>query len=362
MSECNWKPNWAETRQHLLDWWNHKGLVLGMWGAPPATRPIVDLPQPASPETIEETYTNSAWRAQKLHFDLSRSALPSDILPLVDPNLGPGSLALYLGSEPTFAADTVWFSDVFKEVDEPETLPPLRFDPENRWWKLTMDQLHLCKQLAGEHYMVGCPDLIEGLDILATLREPQTLLMDMLESPEWVEEKLRELNQIWFEVYGRIHDLIKLQDGSSAFGPFYLWGQGKTAKVQCDMSAMFSPAMYARFVMPGLREQCEWLDHSMYHLDGTQSIPHLDHILGIEALDAVEWTPQAGIETGGHKRWHDLYRRIIAAGKSVQVVNVEPDEVIPLLDAIGNKGVYIMMQFRNEQEAEQIASSIASYR
>lgn len=25
-----WKVNWAETKQHFIDWWNHEGLVLGI--------------------------------------------------------------------------------------------------------------------------------------------------------------------------------------------------------------------------------------------------------------------------------------------------------------------------------------------
>jgi hypothetical protein len=88
---------------------------------------------------------------------------------------------------------------------------------------------------------------------------------------------------------------------------------------------------------------------------------HLDNLLAIQPLDAIEWTPQAGIETGGNKRWYDLYRRILAAGKSVQVVNVEPDEVLPLLDAIGRKGVYMLIQFKDEREAEQILERVGNY-
>jgi hypothetical protein len=199
------------------------------------------------------------------------------------------------------------------------------------------------------------------MDVLASLRGAQTLLLDLSERPEWVEEKIREINEVWFAVYDRIYEIIKLADGSSAFGAFYLWGPGKTAKLQCDTSAMFSPKMYRRFVVPALTEQCAWLDHSLYHLDGTQAMLHLDALLGIESLDAIEWTPQAGIETGGHKRWHDLYRRILAAGKSVQVVNVEPDELVPLLDAIGTKGVYVLSQFNDEREVEQTLKRVERY-
>ena len=362
MNECLWKPNWTETKKHFVDWWNHEGLVLGMWGAPLADKPRFDRPRPEFPATVAETYTDTAWRAGKIHDELSRLTFPADTLPLADTNMGPGSLALFLGSEPAFEPDTIWFSDVFRETDEPETLPPLRFNPENRWWKLTEDQLRRCRSLAGNNYMVGCPDLVEGLDILATLREPQTLLIDMLERPEWVEEKLREISAVWFDVYSRIYEIIKLGDGSSAFWAFYLWGPGKTAKVQCDMSAMFSPDMFARFVVPTLAEQCSWLDRSLYHLDGTQAMCHLDHLLGIDVLDAIEWTPQAGIETGGSPRWYELYRRILAAGKSVQVMDVKPEEIIPLLDAIGGKGVYISTKFLGAREAEELASKVEPFR
>ena len=140
-----------------------------------------------------------------------------------------------------------------------------------------------CAELARGKYLVGCPDLIENMDVLSSLRGAQTLLFDLVERPEWVERKIWEINEVWFAAYQRIYDLIKLADGSSAFGAFYIWGPGKVAKVQCDASAMISPKMYRRFVVPALTAQCEWLDHSLYHLDGTQAMVHLDALLEIEA-------------------------------------------------------------------------------
>ena len=37
-----------------------------------------------------------------------------------------------------------------------------------------------------------------------------------------------------------------------------------------------------------------------------------------------------------------MYRRILDAGKSVQAVGVKPEEVVPLLDAVGGEGMYVM--------------------
>jgi hypothetical protein len=362
MIECAWKPNWDETKRHFIDWWRHEGLVIGMWGAPQADHPRLNLPDPGTRATVVESYTDVEWRTRKIHHDLSRRAFPSDVLPIADTNLGPGSLAMFLGSEPRFTPETIWYDPSIQNVEDPENLPPLLFDPENRWWKLTEALLRKSRELAGNDYLVGCPDLIENMDILAALREPQTLLLDLIERPDWVHQKLLEINQVWFEAYRRIYEITKLSDGSSVFWAFYLWGPGKTAKVQCDLSATFSPAMFEEFVVPPLAAQCAWLDHSVYHLDGTQAICHLDHLLGIEALDAIEWTPQAGIEDGGSPRWYDLYRRILHAGKSVQAINVKIDDVIPLLDAIGGKGVYVLTEFQNEREVEKLLTKVEQFR
>ena len=355
-----WKENWSETRENFIDWWNHEGLVLSV-GRHPLDTPREELG--ALPGVgMVEAYEDGPARASRSHARLAGQAFPGDSLPISSTDIGPGSLALALGSEPGFSPETVWFEPCIHEVEEPETLPPLVFNPESHWWRVTEATCRAAAELGRGKYLVGCPDLVENVDIVSALRDPQTLMMDMILRPEWVEQKVWEVNQAFFEAYQRIYDIIKLPDGSSCFGAFALWGPGKTAKVQCDAAAMFSPGMFRQFVVPALTEQCEWLDHSMFHLDGTQCIDKLDALLAIEALDAVEWTPQAGIEGGGDPRWFEIYRRILDAGKSVQAVGVTLEQLKPLLDAVGPKGMYIMMWPRSLAEAEQALEIGAAYR
>ncbi len=360
--DCTWKPNWEETKQHFLDWWRRDGLVLG--GAPlPVVQPHAVVPlRPDRAPSIEAHYLEAQARARRNHHQLSRESFPADVIPVANTDIGPGSLALVLGSEPGFSPETVWFEPCMGDDPHPEGRPPIRFDPENRWWKVHEATLRACAELGVGKYMVGCPDLIENVDILASLRGSQRLLMDMIERPDWVSEKMCEINQAFFEVYDRVYDIIRLSDGSSVFGAFRLWGPGKTVKVQCDASAMFSPEMFARFVVPALAEQCTWLDYSMFHLDGEHCLRHLDALLAIDALDAVEWTPSPRVPTGGDPAWYDLYRRILDADKSVQAVGVRPDQVLPLLDAVGGKGMYVMASFESEAQAEQLAKRVEPYR
>jgi hypothetical protein len=114
--------------------------------------------------------------------------------------------------------------------------------------------------------------------------------------------------------------------------------------------------------VPALTEQCRWLDNSLFHLDGTTAMHHLDALLEIEALDAIEWTPQSGIEPGGHPRWYPMYKKILNAGKCVQAVGVQPHEIKPLLDYCGAKGMYIMAWATEEDEARRMVDIADRYR
>ena len=198
---------------------------------------------------------------------------------------------------------------------------------------------------------MGCPDLVEGLDVLASLKGTEQVLMDMLMQPEILEEELTAVNRVYLEVFDRIYNIIQ-EDGEMAFCYFSLWGPGKVSKLQSDISVMVSEEDFRRFAIPYLREQCREIDYTLYHLDGVDALRHLGAILEIDELNAVQWTPGVGEPQGGDPCWYDVYRKIMAAGKSVMPCWVKPDELKPLLDAVGNAGLNILMDFQSEEDIE----------
>ena len=208
--DCTWKTNWPDTRRHLTEWWNHTGLVLGAWGYPGNYPPRDASIDPGMPASLELRYSDADWRAKSNYYALSRGKFIADTLAMANTDIGPGSLALALGSEPGISPETVWFYPTMQHVAHPETLPPLRFDPDSRWWQVHEATLKASVALGAGKFMVGCPDLVENIDILAALRDPQTLLFDMSDRAEWVSEKVAEINLAWVAAYQRVYDIIKL--------------------------------------------------------------------------------------------------------------------------------------------------------
>ena len=354
-----WKKDWPEARQHFVDWWNRDGFVFGAWDLHPADSPHAVVADPGKERDVVQFYADPVWRARHNRFGISKQAFPADVFPVANCDIGPGSLGTFLGAEPNLTYATVWYKPW---ISDPDAVGTLRFDPSTKWYRIHEELLKESVRISEGNYFTGLPDLIEGLDTLAALRDNEALMMDLVERPEWVKEKVREINQVWFAAYERMYDIVKFDDGGSTWGGFRLWGPGKTAKLQCDASAMISPAMFEEFVVPALAEQCEWLDYSVYHLDGTQAVRHLDALLSIDELDCIEWTPQAGQPMGGSPKWYDMYRKILAAGKCVQAIDVEPSEVLPLLDACGTKGMMVMTSFADKRTTDELVTAVERYR
>lgn len=350
-----WDHDWKQVRDHYLKWWKRDGLVFQVFA--PADKPDESVTPPPPPTSLPQRWLDPVYRVSQAMYEISRTFHGGDGYPDIDPKIGPGSLGTFLGSEPVLADDTIWYEPC---IPDPEAHPEFCFDPNDKWFKVHAALLDECMRQCDGRYVVGLPDLIENIDILSQLRDPQTLMVDMMERPRWVEQRVTQLNRVYFDAFDALASRIRQPWGGNTFTAFHLWGPGRTAKVQCDASAMFSTDMFRRFVMPALTEQCRWLDNSLYHLDGTQALHQLDALLEIDALDAIEWTPQSGIEQGGDLRWYPMYHRILDAGKSLQIIGAQADEVIPLLDELGSKGLFIMAG--GCEDVQELADRAENYR
>lgn len=353
-----WKPNLEETKKHYIDWWNHRGIVLNMWEHfQEGVKPHADVPMPPAPKSLDQKWFDPEWRAEYLDWYVAHSSMKADMLPVANTQLGPGSLAAILGGVFEGGEDTIWIHP------DPNYTDDIKFDindPANKNWQLHKDLLRACKKKAKGNYYVGMPDLMEGMDVLAAMKGTDKVLLDTVTQPEVLERQMQQINDIYFQVFDELYDIIREGD-EMAFCYFSSWAPGKMTKLQSDISTMISVEDYRRFVQPFIRQQCQKIDYTLYHLDGVGAMHHLPALLEIEELNAIQWTPGVGEPQGGSPKWYDLYKKILAAGKSIMACWVTLDELRPLLDNIGGSGVHIEMDFHNEDEVEKALRIVEEY-
>lgn len=353
-----WKPNLEETKKHYIDWWNHKGIVLNMWEHfQEGVKPHADVPMPPAPKSLDQKWFDPEWRAEYLDWYVAHSSMKADMLPVANTQLGPGSLAAILGGVFEGGEDTIWIHP------NPNYTDDIKFDindPANKNWQLHKDLLRACKKKAAGNYYVGMPDLMEGMDVLAAMKGTDKVLLDTVMQPEVLERQMQQINDIYFKVFDELYDIIREGD-EMAFCYFSSWAPGKMTKLQSDISTMISVEDYRRFVQPFIREQCQKIDYTLYHLDGVGAMHHLPALLEIEELNAIQWTPGVGEPQGGSPKWYDLYKKILAGGKSIMACWVTLDELRPLLDNIGGNGVHLEMDFHNEDEVEKAMRIVEEY-
>ncbi len=279
--------------------------------------------------------------------------------PFVDLNIGPGSLSTYFGCAPQFSMDTIWYDAI--DCNELADILHYEFIQEGGWWQKHIELVTEAVKRADERYYIGIPDIQEGLDILSAMRHPAELCLDMLDVPEEVLQLKDKIDKAFYPCFDKMYDLVKDPiDDYNVFTAFHIIGKGKTGKVQCDYSALISPDMFDEFGIPEISRQCDYLENSLYHLDGKDAIRHLDSVLGMKSLNALQFVAGAGQNDPASDEWLFIYDKVRAAGKSLWIsiydgpVERWIERAKMLQKRYGNDGLYLIFGDTNEVGAEKI--------
>ncbi len=316
------------------------------------------LPQELMYRDMEDKYRNAERMVARYRHFCRNHVFLAESFPNINIDFGPGSMAGYLGANIVFNDDTVWFEHC---VEDWASLPPLKFDARNSWWQKHIRLAEDVRRLAGEDFYIGMPDIMENMDVLASLRGTQDIIYDLIDDPDEIEKRIGQINSIYFEYYDRFYEHVKnASDGGSCYTVFQIWGPGKLAKLQCDFSAMMSPADFRAYIQPSLREQAQKLDTVLYHLDGADSIRHMDALMEIDEIDALQWTSGDYGPDGTLEDWYAIYDKARAAGKSlwVKVYSGGVDEWICNVDKLvkryGSQALFMHFPEMSMWDAEKL--------
>ena len=351
------EQHWEETKKRYLAWWANGLYERPLLYVVAKKQPSGEFEDPGEAADPKEARTNIDYVIKRARYNADTHAWLGDTYPNFSLNLGPGTLALYLGSEPRFAWDTVWFDPCMEDIHEGWRF---RADPNAKWFKYEMAALKYAMARMGDEFFYGFPDIVENIDILSAMRDPQELCVDMMDEPEEVKRRIAQIDVLYEYYYNLFYDVIKQPDGSSFYSAFRVWGPGRTAKIQCDFSALISVNHFREFVLPSLVRQCDYIDNTVYHLDGPQAVKHVPALMEIKKLKALQFTCGEMRPDGTNEEWWPVYDQARKAGKAlwVQVYDEGPDQWMKNIDRFikryGANGMYFRMpEFENEEIANE---------
>jgi hypothetical protein len=270
-----------------------------------------------------------------------------ETFPIFWPNLGPNVYAAFYGVQLEFGEVTSWSEPILADWD---SLASLKLDKEGVYWQKTEELTqHALERCVGK-YLVGYTDLHPGLDCAAALRGMDRLCIDMIESPEQVKQ-LAGLAIADFEmVYTHFDAMLKAhnQPSSSWMGiPSF----GRMHIPSCDLAALLSPRFFEAYGLPILEREVQTMTHNIFHLDGKGVARHLDTILSVPQVHAIQWVQGVGNDLP-IMQWVPFIREIQARGVPV-IVDLSQNELDDFMGAMDPEGLFLWVA--TESEGEELA-------
>jgi hypothetical protein len=352
--------------ERIPDWEQRLARQDAFWACEIVDRPVCcimlpkETPEAAYPKsdhaTVRDRWLDAGYQAEIALATCLNTEYLGDALPHAYPNLGPEAFSAFFGCELEFGEETSWSIPILEDWAD---VDKVEFSRDNIYWKKIIELTEALLEVGKGVFYTGITDLHPGGDAVAAFRDPHELNYDMLEHPGEVKKLLRYVTDIYEEVYDGYYDRLVAADQ-----PISSWAGIVSRKrwliPSNDFSCMISPRMFDDIFLESIVDECRHYEASLYHLDGPDALRHLDTLLAIPKLSAVQWVYGAG--NGRASDWLDVYNRCQTAGKGIQL-GIEPDELDTIMEHLRPAGVWLSVSgVGNREEGEAILTRVAEWR
>jgi hypothetical protein len=281
---------------------------------------------------------------------LEATRFVGETIPFIRADIGPVTLAAYLGAELHLAEEeqTSWQTPFVEDWDD---LSWIELDPENLWLQRVLALLDILAHDAKGRYAVCLPDLTGALDTLSNLRSPDRLCMDLFDNRESVAKAAARVVDAWETVFATMYDLI-LGSGAGVVQWLGCWSNEPYTIPTCDFNALIGPKDFAEVRMPPLHDQAIRAGRCVFHLDGPAAARHARTLAEDPAITAIQYTPGAG--TPSAAAMLPMLRMVQGLGRPLYVV-CPVDEVERLAGELDPRGTVLAIHSSiTPQEADRL--------
>jgi len=306
-------------------------------------------------KNLKERWMDVEYQVESFIKSIEGKRFLGETFPVFWPNLGPNIFAAFYGSQLEFGEITSWAEKIINDYSQ---LDKLKLDMNCEYFmklkSLTQYALDRCEG----KFMVGYTDLHPGLDCAAAWRDTQTLCFDIYDYPDELKKLIDLSIESFQKVYNYFDSMLKKKNQLSVTW-MNIPSFGKMHIPSCDFSAMISREQFDELCMPVLQKEVKAMTHNIFHLDGKGVAKHLDRILEVPEIKAIQWVQGQGLDMP-IMQWVPLIKKIQAARKSV-VICIDKSELEEFISVMKPEGLFLCIDSKNEEEENKILKRVSKW-
>lgn len=309
--------------------------------------------RPARPVTrrLDLLEQPDRWFEAKLE-DVRQTRLIGDALPYIRADFGPVLLGGMLGGRLEFGSDTGWTHAFIN--DDWSNAPDWTLGEDNKWWRQLWKLSVRASSEADGRYLVCTPDLGGSADVLLNLRGSEGLCMDMLTRPETVRDAVDMIYPAWRKAFMSLYD-IALSHGAGLIHWLGIWSDRPYVIPACDFNYLIGQDDFNRLFLPDIARQAATVRRAVFHLDGPGAARHIDALLEVPDIQAIQFTPGEG--TPSALAWLEMFRKVQAKGRSLFIM-CPSAEAVEVRKALKPEGLALLA---TDAKAESIDAVFEAY-
>jgi len=289
-------------------------------------------------KTLKDRWFDTEYQVDSFLKSIEGKSFLGETFPVFVPNLGPEVYAAFYGCDLLFQEITSYCMPRIKQWSDMEQLS---WSPENEYCSKLREITDVALEKCDGSYWVGYPDLHPGGDCAAAWRDPQQFCMDMLLAPEECETLMARASADFLEIYDYFAKPLaaRNQPSISWMGiPF----PDNMHIPSCDFASLVSEKLFRKFLLPPIVQEIRSMQYNIFHLDGVGVARHLDALLELPEIHAIQWVQGFG----KHQpilQWVPMIKSIVRSGKSV-LLEIAPEELEPLMQEISPEGIMLSVE------------------
>jgi hypothetical protein len=275
--------------------------------------------------------------------------------PVYWPNIGPDAYASFYGCDLTYGEVTSWSHPIIKTWED---LDKIQLDMECEYLKKIDELTAYALQRCEGKFLVGYTDLHPGIDCALAWRGMEQLCFDLLEAPDKVKEMIDLACRDFVKLFDYFGDTLK-KYGQPSVTWMEIPSFGKLHIPSADFATMMSPTQFNELVLPIIQSEVRHADHNVFHLDGKGVANHIDTILEIPEVQAIQWVQGVG-DDQPIMQWLPLIRNIQDKGKAV-IVDLQKDELEEFISQMRPEGLFLWIAEDNIDQQKQLIKRLEKW-